>query len=91
MMGYPAIALIGSDLPDALEQQLKLLRKRFIGILDNDEAGYIKGGKHKIHNVIRRLGGESFVTPDPYKDFGEWFMADREDAEKFISDIARFL
>ena len=84
--GYPALAVIGSDLSSSLEQQLSLLGKYYIGILDNDKGGGLSGGKHKIQAAVKRLGGKSFIVPDPYKDFGEFYQSDRESARKFLEE-----
>ena len=84
--GHPALALIGSDISQDLETQLSLLRKYYIGILDNDQGG-LGGGKHKIKAVVNRLGGISMPVPNPYNDFGQMYEENPEEAKQFLESI----
>jgi hypothetical protein len=89
-LGEPAIAAVGSDITPELEQQLKFFHKNLIGILDRDAAGDPpKGRKYqtKIKHVVERLGGVSFVVPEPYKDFGEIYQDNPAKAKSFLEQI----
>lgn len=90
MLGEPAIATLGSDVTPEQEQQLKFLGKKLIGVLDRDAAGNPPQGRKyqtKIKHVVDRLGGISFVVPEPYKDFGEMYQKDRNGADAFLKQI----
>ena len=91
MLGEPAIASIGSAITPEQEQQMALLGKRFIGILDNDEAGNPATSTRKtrklLKNVVERLGGVSIVVPSPYKDFGQMYQENPQAARQFLSSV----
>lgn len=86
-LGEPAVATLGSDVTPEQEQQLKFYGKRLIGILDRDLAGNPPQGRKyqtKIKHVVDRLGGVSFVVPEPYKDFGEMYQKNPQQAANFL-------
>jgi DNA primase len=75
-MGLPALAVLGAGKKPAVEQQLGLLGKTIIAILDRDKAG----------NKLKRLSDKWYVVPEPYKDLGEM---PQEEVNIFIGNILK--
>ena len=89
MLGEPAIAVLGADVTESKINELRKLNKRLISIDDNDPADgpAQKKGKWKVWKVIKKLGGQNIKTPYPYKDFGEFFEADKQGASNWLKSL----
>ena len=71
---FPAIAaLTCTPCPDFI-QWLKVINRRVIAILDNDDSG----------NRLKSSAQESYRVPDPYKDLGDM---PNDDVKAFISKV----
>ncbi len=99
-LGEPAIALLSNNVSGSKLLQLQYLGKKLIAILDNDKAGNQRVNEKqrfdRVRNVglrsaIQILGGKSFVTPDPYKDFGEMYQQNSNTARQFIEGITSII
>lgn len=72
-MGLPVLAVLGASKAKDLRNQMFLLGKKIIAILDNDKAG----------NDLKKISHSSYVL-EKYKDLGD---APQEYVNDFINDI----
>jgi hypothetical protein len=69
--GFPAVALLGTDMADGQVEKLAKLNKKVVIAFDNDKAG--KENSPKIHARLATRGIEVEVLhpPQAFKDMGE--------------------
>lgn len=87
--GYEAIALMGTDNENTLEQISKANPKEerpgiAVVMMDGDEPG--KAAQREILAILKEnhVIATGKTWPDGYKDAGEWFAADRNGLELFL-------
>jgi 5S rRNA maturation endonuclease (ribonuclease M5) len=69
--GYPAVALLGTDLSEAQAEKLVALKKEVVLVFDNDDAGKKAAGTAFGQLRGRGVSAKTWSPPEGYKDIGE--------------------
>jgi hypothetical protein len=69
--GYPAVALLGSDLTDAQQKRIAKMGKKVVVAFDNDPPGREKGRIAHMLLSHRGVPTQLWFPPEGFKDIGE--------------------
>ncbi len=69
--GFPAVALLGTDMSDVQVEKLAVLNKKITIAFDNDKAGRENSPKIQARLAARGIETKIWHPPAPFKDVGE--------------------
>lgn len=86
----PAIALLTNDPTRSTRRWLDSLPQKVIILADDDEAEG-KEKKNRAGDKLVKSGDMALYPPSPYKDFGEFWEADKEGFREWVAKLKQKL
>lgn len=86
--GIPAISLLSNDPDRQTRGWLKTLPQKIVVIADNDSADG-KDKKNRAGDKLSSAGDITFYPPEPHKDAGDFWEADKPGFENWVANIMK--